>query len=136
MEFLKSLSPPDRKGLHQDKIWGIYIQTIYIQILEMAGREPRLYIGSGTCVSRGIAGRLAAYENGLDSRHVPRHVWRAFQQGFTKTHTALLCWSQAPPVGQVTIGRQRFLGIEGIFQMLLFAAYWAENILLLPTRPS
>ena len=80
MEFLKSLSPPDRKGLHQDKIWGIYIQTIYIQILEMAGREPRLYIGSGTCVSRGIAGRLAAYENGLDSRHVPRHVWRAFQQ--------------------------------------------------------
>ena len=100
-----------------------------------AGDHTPIAIGSGTCVSRGIAGRLAAYENGLDSRHVPRHVWRAFQQGFTKTHTALLCWSQAPPVGQVTIGRQRFLGIEGIFQMLLFAAYsnkadpiWAGSI--------
>lgn len=116
--FLKSLSSPDAKDLRQDKIWGVYIQ-----ILEMAGRKPRLYIGSGTCTSRGMAGRLAAYENGLDPNHLPRHVWRAFQQGFTKTHTALLCWSQAPPAGLVTIGRQRFLGIEGIFQMFLFAAY-------------
>ena len=45
-----------------------------------AGDHTPIAIGSGTCVSRGIAGRLAAYENGLDSRHVPRHVWRAFQQ--------------------------------------------------------
>ncbi|KAJ4383002.1 Alpha subunit of the F1 sector of mitochondrial F1F0 ATP synthase [Didymella sp. IMI 355093] len=111
---VKSLPACDSKGL--SALWAIYIHTF-----EKDGRKPRLYIGSATCEATGAGPRLAIYGK-PDAATLPRFVKRAYQQGFEKTHTSLLCWSKTPTPEHVPRTRQRYLGLEGVFQMLFFAA--------------
>jgi hypothetical protein len=113
VQWLKSLPAPNMTALV--KHWGIYVH-----IYEKDGRTPRLYIGSGTDAYEGVGHRLACYDTG---RAIPRHIRIALKQGFRKTCTRLLATSQSPPAGLMHKSRQRYLGIEGIFQMIFFASF-------------
>jgi hypothetical protein len=95
--------------------------AVYAHIFEKAGRKPRLYIGSATA-EKGAKLRLKKYESTAVSVKQPRFVELARKQGFVKTHTALLAWSKIPHFRHISRARQRYLGIEGVFQMLFFAS--------------
>jgi ribosomal protein L37AE/L43A len=113
LNFFKSLPSSSHKELR--KHWGVYAH-----IYEKDGRKPRLYIGSGTNERDGVGARLENYNEPYNT--LPLCVLRAIQQGFRKTHTTLLCWSNTPAAGIVPRIRQRYLGMEGIFQMIFFAS--------------
>ncbi|KAH6214549.1 hypothetical protein HBI42_137100 [Parastagonospora nodorum] len=113
LEYFRSL--PEVVRSEWRKHW-----VIYAHIYEHEGRKPRLYIGSATA-QRGATPRLAVYEKTI-AQTLPRFVKKAITQGFRKTRTALLAWSDIPLPGVFLKARQRYLGIEGIFQMLFFAS--------------
>jgi len=123
-EILHSPTPPSIEYFKSlpavvPKEWSNH-WVVYIHIYEMEGRRPRIYIGSATRAI-GAACRLREHNN-PDSGALPRFVKAALAQGFTKTHTALLCWSKKPVPGLQPKARLRYLGIEGVFQMLFFAS--------------
>ncbi|CAA9957731.1 ATP synthase protein [Pyrenophora teres f. maculata] len=116
LSYFRSLPTPDLDNL-RDK-W-----IIYAHIYELDGRKPRLYIGSGTNAETGGAERLKEYEK-EDGNNLPRMLKRAVAQGFRKTHTTLLAWSDIPTPGLVPTARQRYLALEGVFQMVFFASIY------------
>ncbi|KAH5768670.1 hypothetical protein HBI17_021200 [Parastagonospora nodorum] len=95
--------------------------AIYAHIYELEGRKPRIYIGSATAED-GATSRLVMYEETANIEKYPRFVKKAFIQGFRKTRSVLLAWSDIPLPGVFLRARQRYLGLEGIFQMLFFAS--------------
>jgi hypothetical protein len=111
LEFFRSL--PAIVPSQWRKHWAVYVH-----IYELDGRKPRLYIGSATA-EVGAMARFNSYESGRGN--LPRFVQRALAQGFEKTHSAALCWSNTPVPGLALKARQRYLGVEGIFQMVFFA---------------
>lgn len=92
--------------------------AIYAHIYEEAGRKPSLYIGSATA-ENGARSRLRKYESTTVKK--PRFIEAAIKQGFVKTHTTLLAWSRIPRARHIYRARQRYLGVESVFQMLFFA---------------
>ncbi|KAH5404108.1 hypothetical protein HBI52_001540 [Parastagonospora nodorum] len=127
LEYFRSL--PTVINSEWRKHWAIYVH-----IYELEGRKPRLYLGSATA-QRGATPRLDTYEKATGPT-LPRFVKKAIAQGFRKTRTALLAWSDIAPPGIFPKARQRYYGIEGIFQMLFFASifnkYESEWIDLMP----
>ncbi|RYN30489.1 hypothetical protein AA0113_g4827 [Alternaria arborescens] len=126
LEMVNAASPPslgDLKSLAAapapkalSKTWAVYLH-----VYELEGREPRIYVGSATNADYGAQERLSHYEKQVPSM-LPRFVKHAVAQGFVKTHTTLLCWYDMPPMGLVTRARQRFLSLEGLFQMLFYSS--------------
>ncbi|KAH6406046.1 hypothetical protein HBI60_035830 [Parastagonospora nodorum] len=114
LEYFRSL--PEAGSKDWWKHWAIYLH-----IYELEGRKPRIYIGSSTS-EVGAATRLAEYEDTTSDDGLPIFVKRAIAQGFQKTRTTLLAWSDIPAVGIFPRARQRYLGLEGIFQMLFFTS--------------
>jgi hypothetical protein len=102
LEFAPNLSdvvqrttPPllsDFKSLptHVCKCWAVYLH-----VLEKRRCRFRIYIGVGTQASHGVLHRLQNYDS---QTSLPRHVQEAFDDGYTITHTGLLCWAAIPPV--------------------------------------
>ena len=115
LEYFKSLP-----AVTPNEWWKHW--AIYVHVYELDGRKPRIYIGSATA-EIGAASRLATYENPAAAM-LPRFVKRAIAQGFTKTHTALLGWSDIPVAGLALRARQRYFGIEGVLQMQFFASIY------------
>jgi hypothetical protein len=115
LDDLKSLAAaPAPKAL--SKTWAVYLH-----VYELEGREPRIYVGSATNADCGAQERLSHYEK-QDPVMLPRYIKQALNEGFVKTHTTLLCWSDMPPLGFTTRVRQRYLGLEGLFQMLFYSS--------------
>jgi hypothetical protein len=137
-EVLESSTPPSidwfksLPAAQPDKLRQKWI--VYVHVFELEGRKPRLYIGSATDFLHGGRERLRTYEKKTHDS-LPRYVRKVYDQGFTKTHSAVLCWSDMPPPGWGARVRQRYLGHEGILQMLFFAAYhnkfephWVDSV--------
>ncbi|KAM0379529.1 hypothetical protein ACHAPZ_008623 [Fusarium culmorum] len=114
VEFFKSLPQATWKSAGRG-IWGIYVH-----VLKLAGRLPRVYIGSGTSRD-GLGSRLRQYDPDQSGQQVPLSMQQAIEQGFEKTHTALLCWGSKPDSTLIPRARLRYLAIEGFFQMIFFA---------------
>ncbi|KAJ5026596.1 hypothetical protein PSV09DRAFT_2258143 [Bipolaris maydis] len=123
LEVLNSPTPPSLDYFRSlpvaiPKMWKKH-WVVYLHIYEREGRKPRLYIGSTTSEG-GAHARLSHYINPGGSA-IPRLVREAIKEGFTRTHTTILCYSQIPEVRHRPKTSQRYLGVEGIFQMLFFA---------------
>jgi ribosomal protein S20 len=140
LDMLTAPTPPsidDFKKLapapHSSKLSKKWV--VYLHIYELEGRVFRIYIGTGTDADDGARSRMIIYEKN-NRTGIPRLVKHAISQGFVKTHTTLLCWSDMPPLGFTTRTRQRFLSLEGLFQMIFFSAtaYHLDSVWL-PLMP-
>ncbi|KFY92389.1 hypothetical protein V498_04989 [Pseudogymnoascus sp. VKM F-4517 (FW-2822)] len=108
-DFFKSL-PSNGRGK-----WGVYAL-----VLEKAGFEPLVYIGSGTNADSGVRSRWSSY----DRRNVlPRFVKVAFDTGYTVTHKGLLMWSAIPAAAEVPCLRLLFVAIEATFSFMFWTMY-------------
>lgn len=94
--------------------WGLYCH-----VMEKYGYPPQLYIGSGTDALKGVRDRLLDYHPG--SNNLPNNVKAKFADGFTITHSGLLCWAPAPSAGLVPRARARFLVLEAAFTVIFHA---------------
>lgn len=98
------------------KVWAVY--TL---LYEKPGYPMKLYIGSGTQGTDGVAVRFSGYDSPT-GRALPSGVKDAVQDGYTLCHRGLLCWAQVPSAGQAPKARVRFVAIEAVFTFLFFAA--------------
>lgn len=73
VEWFKSLPTATKSG------WAVYAV-----VLEKAQCRPKVYIGSGTSVSIGVAGRLKQYDDGLCFQSMLKRLWMKDTQLFTR----------------------------------------------------
>lgn len=90
--------------------------AVYVVVLEKQGCRGKIYVGSGTEASNGVAVRLANYHNGT---LVPRHVAKALSNGYTIVHQGLLCWRPIPINAPVV--RMLFVLLEATFTFFFWA---------------
>ena len=112
ISFLKNLP------LQVGKIWAIYVL-----VLEKAGERSKIYVGSATHTVGGINARLGGYRR---RDCLPRFVEKALKDGFTITHTGLLCWTPIPLASDVTHLRTLMLILEAAFTLWFGACYTAK----------
>lgn len=111
LSFFRSLPVPAPK----DKLWGVYCL-----LLERDGSQPKIYIGSGTNASSGIVARLKNYAT-LSS--LPRLVDLALKQGYSISHSGLLCWAPIPPETLIPSARVRLVAVEATFAFIFHAGF-------------
>ncbi|KAK6208215.1 hypothetical protein LQW54_006996 [Pestalotiopsis sp. IQ-011] len=93
-------------------------QGVYTLVLEKENFPPRLYIGSGTNATAGVASRFKDYEKEVV---LPKLVKVSLEEGFRISHKGLLCWTPIPIARKVPVLRL-LMAIEATFTFLFFAA--------------
>ncbi|KAK4951845.1 carbamoyl-phosphate synthase (glutamine-hydrolyzing) cpa2 [Elasticomyces elasticus] len=118
LDVLQSTTPPTIaffKTLPTEfaKRWAVYLL-----VLEKLGCRPKIYVGSGTQVVKGVKGRLDQYDN---EQSLPQYVQAALDEGFTITFKGLLCWMPIPAFAQVYAYRGLILTLETALAAVLWA---------------
>lgn len=123
-DILQDSRPPTIEQFKQfrefrrtDRIWGIYLL-----ILEKDGRQPKIYIGSGTESLRGLQRRMVGYDAGINGA-TPQRMTEALLDGYEISHKLLLCWTPLPDITLQPRLRALFITIEAAFGYLLWAMY-------------
>ena len=117
-EILQAATPPTIENFKSFLTENLLCWAIYILILEKPGCTPRLYVGSGTDVNRGVKNRFAEYDT---LRNLPSHVEKAIDEGYEIAHKILLCWTPFPPASMVPKLRLLFVALEATFSYMLWA---------------
>ncbi|KAG8624186.1 hypothetical protein KVT40_009162 [Elsinoe batatas] len=98
------------------KLWAVYVI-----VLEMKGRRPKIYIGSGTEIEVGVRRRL--YEYNKKKGRKPKYVQKAIDEGYTITHQGYLCWLPIPEPKNEAWAQLAVLALEATFSFY----FWAMN---------
>ncbi|KAJ4382713.1 carbamoyl-phosphate synthase (glutamine-hydrolyzing) cpa2 [Didymella sp. IMI 355093] len=126
-EVVSSVNPPPLTYFKElpSPSYDAMLFGIYVHVLEKPDERPRLYMGSGTNTKHGVVHRLKDYDAG---RILPLYYAASLKDGYTRTHTALMCWMPLPTVGMVPVYRLLFLALEAIFSYMFWAmvAYKAD----------
>ena len=110
VDWIKGL-PTQSNGL-----WGIYII-----LLEKLNSRPRIYIGSGTGLTKyGLATRLRDYTY---RDRIPQYVGKAIDEGYTITHKGVLCWTTIPLAPGRFSMRSLMALLETTFGLVLWAMH-------------
>ena len=97
-------------------LWGVYII-----LLEKPNCRPRIYMGSGTGMSKqGLATRFMDYTY---RARMPQHVGKAVDEGYTITHKGVLCWTTLPLATDQFPMRSLMLLLETTFSLALWAMH-------------
>jgi hypothetical protein len=110
INWMKSLPTQSRD------LWGVYII-----LLEKPNCRPRIYIGSGTTVTRhGLEGRFKDYNF---RTRMPLYIGKAVDEGYTITHKGVLCWTTIPPATGRFPMRSLMILLETTFSLSLWAMH-------------
>lgn len=118
LEAVQSATPPLLSFFKNLPTSPTDVLAVYALVFEKAGSPFILYIGSGTCRTRGAATRWDDHDA---RKSVPRYVEQAYQNGYTLTHKGLLCWSPIPIPGLQFQLRVLFVAIEATLSIVLWA---------------
>ncbi|KAI4242723.1 MAG: hypothetical protein L6R42_010929 [Xanthoria sp. 1 TBL-2021] len=110
-DFFTTLPRP-AEGL----MWGVYTLLMF-----KPDHAFKLYIGSGTNAEGGVLVRLPHYR--ANSPHLPRHVKKAFADGYEVQHIGLLFWTPLPSSGLVPKIRGRILAMEALMTCIFHASF-------------
>ncbi|KAG7407727.1 ATP synthase subunit beta [Fusarium oxysporum f. sp. rapae] len=102
-------------GVTPEKSWAVY-GLWFVK----PGGPPKLYCGSGTNAITGVESRLESYKPGANN--LPRFVNKAFNEGYTLSHSGLFCWTALPSDALVARLRARFLLLEAFFTIVFHAS--------------
>jgi hypothetical protein len=91
------------------------IGGVYAILLELPGHKPRFYVGSGMAWDMGVRKRLYIYRNPHTHDCVSENIRKAWADGFTITHVALLAHCPSPEADVYTPVQYLVLALEATF---------------------
>ena len=110
INWIKSLPTQSRD------LWGVYII-----LLEKPKCRPRIYIGSGTGVTKhGLEYRFKDYNY---RARMPIYVRKAVDEGYMITHKGVLCWTTISPATGRFPMRSLMMLLESTFSLSLWVMH-------------
>lgn len=121
-ELLAASTPPSVSYFKSLPTNAMKEWAVYLIVMEKAGFRPKIYVGAGTQVIRGVSVRLQHYNN-LTIPRTPRLVRQAAEDGFAIVHRGFLCSMDIPSTAQAPRLRALFFLLEATFTF----CFWALN---------
>jgi hypothetical protein len=118
VDVLRAATPPSVAYFKTLPTYVTKCLAVYLLVLEKPSSRPKIYIGSGTHVTRGVRARLHQYDA---KTWLSQYVKQALDDGYMIMHKGLLCWCPIPAAAKIFPVRALLMVIEAAFATVLWA---------------